>query len=270
MFLILFKLISILPIPVLNLFSKLLSFLFNTLNVEQKRSTIKNLKHTNMQRAVSINESIQLTSETFLEYPYLWGHPDNYKKLLEVPETKLFTDSSNPKLIFTLHMGCVDVMLFYVSDILKNLNIIFTATKNKHLDNFVKEIRESRGASLHTANPTGMAKFFKNFLRGGNTIIATDLVPHNTGKYSKFFGQECYSLDIIEKLSNKKTHDLYFVYLTPGTTKKYKLNIEYIANPINTDEMNKCFERAILQNPEMYGWEYKKFKKLSGKPRAIY
>ena len=105
MFLILFKLISILPIPVLNLFSKLLSFLFNTLNLEQKRSTIKNLKHTNMQRAVSINESIQLTSETFLEYPYLWGHPDNYKKLLEVPETKLFTDSSNPKLIFTLHMG---------------------------------------------------------------------------------------------------------------------------------------------------------------------
>ena len=103
-----------------------------------------------------------------------------------------------------------------------------------------------------------MAKFFKNFLRGENTIIATDLVPHNTGKYSKFFGQECYSLDIIEKLSNKKTHDLYFVYLSPGTTKKYKLNIEYIENPINTDEMNKCFERAILQNPEMYGWEYKK------------
>ena len=116
-----------------------------------------------MLSSVSIKNSMQLTSETFLEYPYLWGHPDNYKKLLEVSKTKLFTDSSNPKLIFTLHMGCVDVMLFYVSDILKNLNIIFTATKNKHLDNFVKEIRESRGASLHTANPTGMAKFFKIF-----------------------------------------------------------------------------------------------------------
>ena len=105
MFLILFKLISILPIPVLNLFSKLISFLFNTLNVEQKRSTIKNLQHTNMLSVVSIKDCIQLTSETFLEYPYLWGHPDNYNKLLEVPEKKLFTDSSNPKLIFTLHMG---------------------------------------------------------------------------------------------------------------------------------------------------------------------
>ena len=108
---------------------------------------------------------MQLTSETFLEYPYLWGHPDNYKKLLEVSKTKLFTDSSNPKLIFTLHMGCVDVMLFYVSDILKNLNIIFTATKNKHLDNFVKEIRESRGPHFILQIQQVWPNFSKIFLR---------------------------------------------------------------------------------------------------------
>ena len=59
---------------------------------------------------------------------------------------------------------------------------------------------------------------------------------------------------------------IYTLFIYHPAQQKYKLNIEYIENPINTDEMNKCFERAILQNPEMYGWEYKKFKKLSGKP----
>ena len=36
------------------------------------------------------------------------------------------------------------------------------------------------------------------------------------------------------------------------------------------DEMNKHFERAIRINPEMYGWEYKKFRKLPGSKTNIY
>ena len=36
------------------------------------------------------------------------------------------------------------------------------------------------------------------------------------------------------------------------------------------DEMNKCFERAINKSPELYGWEYKKFRKLRGSIKNIY
>ena len=39
---------------------------------------------------------------------------------------------------------------------------------------------------------------------------------------------------------------------------------------MSVDQMNKYFEKAIIQSPELYGWEYKKFRKLSGSIKNIY
>ncbi len=270
MFLILFKLISFIPLFILRYISKLILLIVNITNAKPKRITRNNLKHIEGLRNVSLNESLKYTTESYLEYPFLWGNPDNYKKLLEIEDKPIFNHSAKPKLIFTLHMGCVDVMLFFVSDLLSKLNIIFTATKNKKINDLVKKIRESRGAKLYSASSIETNKFFKNFFKGEDIIIATDLVPHNAGKYSNFFGKECLSLDIIEKLSKKQTHDLYFVYLKKGTIKKYKLNTVHIKEPITTNRMNKYFEDAIKEDPNLYGWEYKKFRKLSGNRKNIY
>tara|TARA_E500000075_G_scaffold26244_1_gene22949 strand:+ start:7010 stop:7822 length:813 start_codon:yes stop_codon:yes gene_type:complete len=270
MFLILFKLISSIPLFILRFFSNFLTFWLLITNSQQKNTTQRNLKHIGLQNKISLTTSLIFSSETFFEYPFLWGRPNNFKKLVECSVKEPFQNSSKPKLIFTLHMGCVDAMLFFVSSMVDNLNIIFTPAKNKSLDNVIKKIRESRGAKLHPANPRGMNAFIKSFIKKENIIIATDLVPHNTGKYSTFFGKECFSIDLIEKLSKKGTHDLYFAYFSKGTQKKYKLNIESVENFISTDEMNKYFERAIRINPEMYGWEYKKFRKLPGSKKNIY
>ena len=63
-------------------------------------------------------------------YPYVWGNPKNYKKLVEKynSDQEIFSKSEN-KLIFTLHMGCVDVMLNLLSDGIKELDIIYTLQK---------------------------------------------------------------------------------------------------------------------------------------------
>ena len=39
---------------------------------------------------------------------------------------------------------------------------------------------------------------------------------------------------------------------------------------ITTAEMNGFFEEAILTAPELYGWEYKKFRKLRPNKSNIY
>ena len=128
----------------------------------------------------------------------------------------------------------------------------------------LKKYVSLRKAKLHPANVQGMKELYKNYLNGENVIIACDLVPHQKGTYSKLFNKPCFSIDLIEKLSKKDTHDLHFVFLTRGKNKKYKFNLETINRPISTDEMNIFFEKAISKAPELYGWEYKKFRKLMG------
>ena len=52
--------------------------------------------------------------------------------------------------------------------------------------------------------------------------------------------------------------------------KKYKFNVIKIGKKLTTDAMNQYFERAIKETPELYGWEYKKFRKLDKEKRNIY
>ena len=52
--------------------------------------------------------------------------------------------------------------------------------------------------------------------------------------------------------------------------KKYSFKVKKIENQITTKEMNRHFEEAILGAPEIYGWEYKKFRKLRPNNTNIY
>ena len=167
-------------------------------------------------------------------------------------------------------MGCVDLNVYVLSEALEQINVLYTPAKNKSLDRLLMKARESLGAKMIPANQTGITEIYKSFLGGKNTLIASDLVPHNKGVYEKFFNKECYCLDIVEKLSHKNSHELFFIYLSKGKSKKYKIVLEKISSPLTTAQMNRYFERAIKEAPELYGWEYKKFRKLRGELKNIY
>ena len=75
---------------------------------------------------------------------------------------------------------------------------------------------------MFPATPNGVKICIKALLIK-KMCIASDLVPHKQGVYEKFFNKECFCIDLVEKLSNKGTHDLHFIYLTKGKKNKYKL-----------------------------------------------
>ena len=134
------------------------------------------------------------------EYPYIWGNPNNYKKLVENPED--IVQDENPKIFMTMHMGCVDVMLFLISEKNKGINILYTPAKNKNIEKATKESRSEKGAKLIPANMSGIKSLLSKFNQKEDFVIAPDLVPHtNKETYSLFFNQECLTVDIIEKLS---------------------------------------------------------------------
>jgi len=271
MFPILFKLISSLPWFLLVGISRLFACTSILFNSSQYKVTKNNIDHCLEGDKKIAKKSFLRTMELLFEYPYVWGRPNNYKNLVEKDSMEYsFANENKPILLFSMHMGCVDTMLFLMSEKIKGLNIVYTPAKNQGLEKLTKKIRESKGANMISADSVGIKDLYKRFFSGENIIMASDLVPHKKGTYSHWFGKECLCVDLVEKLSARDTHALYFVYFTAGEDKKYRFNCEKINSPMSVDEMNKCFERAIKKSPELYGWEYKKFRKLSGSIKNIY
>jgi KDO2-lipid IV(A) lauroyltransferase len=260
------------PLFLIDGISFAISIMLFRFNSSQKKVTEKNLNHCDLSSKQLLRLSINKTSESMMHYPYVWGNPKNYTKLIEKynSDQEIFSKSES-KLIFTLHMGCVDVMLNLLSDGIKGLDIIYTPAKNNELDKIIRTSRTFFKANMIPANEKGMIQLYKNFLNKKSLAIASDLVPHNfNGKYSKFFDKKCFSIDLIEKLSKKGTHNIYFVYFSKGLQKKYKFNVIKIGKQLTTDAMNQYFEKAIKETPELYGWEYKKFRKLDKEKSNIY
>ena len=269
MFLILFKIFSLMPHWILRKIARVISFIVNTFSLRLFQTSKANLLHC-FNSSKLLNKSLYQTALTSLEYPYIWGNPKNVNKLVLGNQNAFINANEKPLLIFTLHMGCVDAMLIYLASNLKGLSILYTPAKNITLDKSIKSARESVGAKMFNVSPKEFKKMYKCFKNRQHIAVASDLVPHERGKYSTFFNRECFCLDLIENLSKRSTHQIMFVYFTLGGTKRYKFNYKMLDEPITVDEMNNLFENAIRECPELYGWEYKKFRKLSGEIKNIY
>lgn len=268
---ILFVLISNTPLYILKVVSSFFYVFANFFKASRLNVTKKNINYCYGGDKKLIRKSFRETIETLFIFPFVWGKKENYKKLLDKDylEKKSLEDQK-PKLFFTLHMGCVDILIFVLSELLSQIDILYTPAKNRTLEKKLLQTRERQGAKMFPATPVGVKNLFKNFLNKNNILIASDLVPHEKGVYERFFNKECFCIDLVEKLSKKGTHDLYFIYLTKGEQKKYKVVCKRIKNKITTAEMNKYFEEAISTAPELYYWEYKKFRKLKPNKSNIY
>ena len=113
---------------------------------------------------------------------------------------------------------------------------------------------------LHEKNhKVTMIISWKNWKKIKNENFSYRIVPMLPGHQSligkKIIGR------IYSYILNKY---LYFL------TKKYKFNVIKIGKQLTTDTMNQYFEKAIKETPELYGWEYKKFRKLDKEKRNIY
>jgi len=270
MFSILFGLISRTPLSVLRGIAYFLAKVLTITKSKQLIITKKNIDHCFGNNPGLVKSSFRETINMSLLFPFIWGKSSNYRRLVEPDYQDISLNGTRPKLFFTLHMGCVDMLVFIMSELLPQINVLYTPAKNKQLESELKKIREANGAKMLPATKKGVQRLLKSFLADENLLVASDLVPHDKGTYESFFNKECFCIDLIEKLSQKKSHDLYFVYLTKGKTKKYQFKLKKLDSPITTKEMNGFFEEAIRSAPELYGWEYKKFRKLKPNNSNIY
>ena len=103
---------------------------------------------------------------------------DNYKKLIDPDYLQNKSlENNRPKIFFTLHMGCVDILIFVLSELLEQAYFLYTPVKNKKLEHLLLQIRQRQGGKMFPATPNGVKNLYKSFIDKKdkkNTVKALD------------------------------------------------------------------------------------------------
>ena len=152
---------------------------------------------------------------------------------------------------------------------------LYKTIKSKQVNQFVKAFREEGGNTLAPTGIGGVKTIINALNNNQMTCMASDQVPADgLGKYSIFFGHECYSFSLAPSLAKKTNKPILMTSLSYdaalGHIMSFRKPDQKIYGEDGVDIMNREMELEIRKCPKEYSWEYKKFRKLTNKSQNIY
>ena len=223
-------------------------------------------------------EGYKETIKSFYETIYTWSRKKEkiINQTTRINNRFLFTSSENKKglIIFTLHNRSIDFMLRWISSQRQHTSL-YKIIKLGPVNKFVKQHREEGGNTMVETGIGGVKSIMLALQNDQMTCMASDQVPADgLGKYSTFFGHECFSFSLAPSLARKTNKPILMTHLTYQEGLGHVINFRKPDNKIygknGVDIMNNEMEVEIRKSPKEYSWEYKKFRKLSGHPKDIY
>jgi KDO2-lipid IV(A) lauroyltransferase len=218
------------------------------------------------------------TFKSFYETLYSWSRSSEkiIRHIKKINNRFLFSQSQNSTglIIFAIHNRSIDFLLRWMSTQRQHTSL-YKIMKSKKVNNFVKRVREEGGNKMVPTGIGGVKSIIAALKNNQMTCMGSDQVPADgLGKYSKFFGHECFSFSLAPSLARKTNMPILMASLSYdsaiGHIMTFKKPDAKIYGDSGVDIMNHEMETEILKCPKEYSWEYKKFRKLSVEPKDIY
>lgn len=270
-----FKPLSILPLPVLHFLGSLLGHILFFFARKAKSRTIANITQSQLvpnQINTSVKQSFIAIGEAILETPYIWNS-DNQKvaQLMQHVEGWSHVEAAinkNKGIIFlTPHMGCFEITSLYYA-LHHPITVLYRPPKKKWLASLVSG-RERHNINLAEANANGVRKLLKALKKGEAVGILPDQIPAaGEGVWADFFGKPAYTMTLASKLAEKTGATIIMAFgerLAQG--KGYTLHLTSVASIATPTLLNQAIETQIAQNPSQYYWNYNRYK-VSRKAKA--
>lgn len=170
-------------------------------------------------------------------------------------------------MVLAPHLGNWEILGWRLTHLAPVTNL-YQPPKISGLEPLLKGARQRNGSTLAPTNAKGVSQLLKA-LRAGQMIgILPDQCPNDlaSGVFASFFGHSALTITLAHKLVKKTGAQAVFAFAkrVPGG-----FDIYYHAAPedfYSNDEptairaLNKGVEQLVLQAPEQYQWEYKRFK----------
>jgi len=275
MFALLFKPLSLLPLPVLHMLGYLLGIFLYFTNRKNKQRATDNIKQSqlcndNLKKAVKQN-FVNL-GQAAMETPYIWrrtqaqiGSLTKGIKGWEHVEDAIATKKGI--ILLTPHMGCFEMTSRYYA-LHQPITVLYRAPKQQWVIPLMKQGRAQGGVSLAEANAQGVRKLVKALKKGETIGILPDQIPAaGEGEWTDFFGKPAYTMTLASKLAEKTGATVLMIFGERLPGKGYQFNVSKVDSINTTRELNAAVEAQIAKCPSQYYWHYNRYK-VSKKGKA--
>lgn len=264
----LFRLLSLLPLGVLQAAGALLGMLVYLGSAGYRRRLLTNLAGAGLPSALAWPCARQ-AGRMVGELPWIWFRPaarvlarvacDDIA-VLEAAERK-----GRGVLFLTPHLGAFEVTARYYAA-RAPITVLFKPPKQAALAGL---LAAARNAGAMRSAPTTLAgvRALLRALRSGQAVgLLPDQVPGGgEGRWTAFFGEPAYTMTLPQRLADATGAS---VVLAVGerlrTGRGWRLHLQAFDQAPTPAALNAAMERLILRWPEQYLWGYNRYKTPAG------
>ena len=179
---------------------------------------------------LSIRESLISGYETI----FTWGSNahDSNRMIFRIENNFLLNNyvrKGNGLISVAVHNRSVDMLLAWICSQTSTVSL-YKKIKNKALDSFVKNKRESDGSTCVETSISGVRKIYKALKENKVICFAADQVPQRgMGEYINFFNREAYSTTLVQSLAIKTMTPIVYFYINSNKDNYLTVTIKAIA-----------------------------------------
>ena len=170
-------------------------------------------------------------------------------------------------IVLAPHLGNWEVLGVYLSELGQVTNL-YEPPKRQEFEALVRSSRQKAGAKLVPTNTKGVAALLQALKRGQITGILPDQTPNQAGgTFTEFFGQPAFTMTLIHKLIQRTGCAAVYGYAR-RVEGGFEIVFRLVEEELYSDDeqgalraLNRGIEACVLDIPEQYQWEYKRFKK---------
>jgi KDO2-lipid IV(A) lauroyltransferase len=273
MLVLLFRLLSVFPLPVLHALGTALGWLVYLVSPSYRRRLRSNLELAGY--GAHLHAAIAESGKAIVELPFVWCAPQQRvtrhvtMENWELVQRQL--DAGRGIVFLTPHLGCFELTAQQVS-LRQELTVMYRPPRKSALKPLVEGARARQNMHLAPANLSGVRMLVKA-LRGGQPVgVLPDQVPQEgEGVWAPFFGRDAYTMTLPAKLAQLGKADILLVYaerLPRG--RGYAIRFVPFDGELSgtaaeqAGAINRAMEQLIARCPSQYFWSYNRYKRPQG------
>lgn len=147
---------------------------------------------------------------------------------------------------------------------------LYKEIKLAAIDDVIHRARQRHGNTLVPANKSGVRALMSALKSRELVVILPDQIPaRESGEFAPFFGEPALTMTLVTKLINRFGSRAVSAYAKHQPDNSYELVFRPVDEEIYSPDpstalaaLNKSVEQCVLDCPEQYRWEYKRYKFL--------
>ena len=276
MLLFLFRLLALVPLPVLHAIGRLAGRAIYALPGKYRERLQANARQAGYTDPAFPGQAAAQAGAMIMELPKVWlRNTESLAKTFSDDDAVVEQALAEGKgiLYLTPHLGCFEITARYLTRH-GPITVMYRPPRKEILAPVIENARNTSGLNAVPATLQGVREFVRALKRGEAVGMLPDQVPaQGDGVWVPFFGRHAFTMTLAGKLAAQTG---VAVIMTAGERlprgKGWRIHYIRIPGPLPADPaaqallINQTMETLIRRFPTQYLWSYKRYKQPAGAP----